>query len=373
MKTVAFVRASGIFNDSRSTKEIMALIDAGYHVEVLGWNRGGTAAEQCKSIFAHVSDAVNFSFFDVRVENGIGIKNIDKLICWFRWVRKTLAKLDNLFAVHACDLDAGIVSYSFCKKRKVKLVYDIFDYYIDCHSIPSVLQSFVEHMEIKTINYADATIICTEERREQIAKATPQKLAVIHNSPELNAMANYEEDMDYFYCGIMSGKRLICEILEEYKNNTDMKIVFGGYGPCSNQAVGLDSENENFSFIGTIPYSRVLELESYARVLSAIYEPTIRNHRLCAPNKFYEALALGKPIIVCRGTGIDKIVEDNDIGCVIDYDAKQFYEALRKLKTNDELRKHMGIRARKLYDEKYSWSIMKSRLLNSWISVFWKQ
>ena len=363
MKTVAFVRGTGIFNDSRSTKEIMALIEAGYRVEVLGWDRDGTACEQCNKAFASVSEYVNFSFFDVRAENGIGIKNIDKLIGWLKWVVKTLNRIDNLWTVHACDLDAGIAARLFCKKHKIKLVYDIFDYYVDCHHIPAILRSFVEQLEIKTINFADVTIICTEERKEQIAKSEPKKIIVIHNSPEVDEMSMQELTIDYFYCGTMSGRRLISETLEEYANNVDLKMIFGGYGPYAEMAIELSKKYDDFSFVGTIPYSRVLSMEAQSRVLSAIYEPTIRNHRLCAPNKFYEALALGKPVIVCRGTGIDKIVEDNDIGCVIDYDAKQFYEALRKLKTNDELRKHMGIRARKLYDEKYSWSIMKSRLL----------
>ncbi len=369
MKKIAFIRGTGIFNDSRSTKEIMALVEAGYYVEVFGWDRDGTAVEQCKEAFASVNELVNFSFFDAHLENGIGIKNIDKLFGWFRWILKSLSKVNNLFAVHACDLDAGIAARLFCKKNNVKLVYDIFDYYIDSHFVPPFLRSLVEQMEIKTIDYADATIICTEERKEQIAKSNPKKLIIIHNSPELSVMPIKEETIDYFYCGSMSNRRLIPEILEEYDNNTDLKMVFAGYGSCSDSAMKLADKHENISFIGSLPYSRVLSLSAHARVLSAIYEPNIRNHRLCAPNKFYESLALGKPIIVCRGTGIDKIVEENNIGCVIDYDAKQFYDALRTLVVNDEMRNQMGIRARNLYDEKYNWNIMKSILLEMYNSL----
>jgi glycosyltransferase involved in cell wall biosynthesis len=113
-----------------------------------------------------------------------------------------------------------------------------------------------------------------------------------------------------------------------------------------------------------VPYAEVLKVEQQSRVLSAIYEPITRNHRLCAPNKFYEALALGKPLIVCKGTGIDKIVEENNIGCVIEYNVQEFYRVLRELKGNPSLCKGMGERARKLYEEKYKWSIMQEKLLN---------
>ena len=347
----------------------MALAEDGYRVVVLGWDRDGVAVEQCKEVFASVSDVVNFSFFDAYVENGIGMRNIDKLIGWIKWVLKALNRIDNIFAVHACDLDTGIPARLFCKKHGVKLVYDIFDYYIDSHFIPSFLSSIVEQIEIQVINFADATIICTEERKEQIAKANPKKLVIIHNSPELSIMPVEEEIIDYFYCGVMSDRRLVPEILEEYENNADLDVLFAGHGPCLDLAVELAKKYEKLSFIGSLPYSRVLSIAARARVLSAIYEPNIRNLRLCAPNKFYESLALGKPVIVCRGTGIDKIVEENNIGCVIDYDAKQFYDALRKLSLNDNLRREMGVRARKLYDEKYNWTIMKSILLEIYNSL----
>ncbi|MBR2987373.1 MAG: glycosyltransferase family 4 protein [Clostridia bacterium] len=368
MKTVAFIRGTDIFNDSRSTKEIRALIEDGYRVEILGWNRGGNALEQCQTTFSDVLDHVNFSFFHVRAENGIGIRNIHKLLGWIRWIRKKLKALhkqNGIFAVHACDLDAGIAAKAFCATNKVKLVYDIFDYYIDTHTVPSCLRSLVENMEIKTINAADVTVICTEERKEQLQKASPKKLIVIHNSPELNE-APTEEDVDYCYCGAMSDMRLISEILDEYGNHTDLAFLFAGYGPHAKKAVSMAETYENFSFMGSVPYATVLSSEARARVLSAIYEPTIRNHRLCAPNKFYEALALGKPIIVCRGTGIDAIVLEHQIGRVIEYDAKDFYKALRELSADDELRKEMGKRARCLYEERYHWKIMKDILLTAY-------
>ena len=65
MKTVAFIRGTGIFSDSRSMKEITALIEDGYRVEVLGWDRDGDALERCKATFVDVLDSVNFSFFNV--------------------------------------------------------------------------------------------------------------------------------------------------------------------------------------------------------------------------------------------------------------------------------------------------------------------
>lgn len=53
--------------------------------------------------------------------------------------------------------------------------------------------------------------------------------------------------------------------------------------------------------------------------MTAIYDPKVPNHRYAAPNKFYEALMLGKPIVMAKNTGFDEIIEENNIGCLIEY------------------------------------------------------
>ncbi len=364
MSSIAFIRAGGIYSDSRSTKEIIALAEAGHTIRVIGWDRSGEAAKKCQPIFEKYADRVSFEFYSRNTESGGGVKNITKFFSWFHFVERTLERIINsVELVHACDLDSGWPAYRVCRKTKRKLIYDIFDYYVDSHRLPSVLRKTVEKMEISVINYADTTIICTEERREQIQKANPRKVVVIHNSPDVSDIKlNVPEIWDYAYCGAFVEDRLIGEILNDYKNHKNLRVLFAGGGKY--QALAEEcAQEENFEYRGKIPYSEVLEHEAQTSVLSAIYNPIKRNHRLCAPNKFYEALALGKPVIVCKGTGIDKIVEEHMVGTVIEYNECHFYDALRELISDDDKRRLMGLNGRQLYEKKYSWRIMKKRLL----------
>lgn len=360
MNTIAYVRATSIYNDSRASKEIKTIAEAGYKVVVLGWDRDGEACEKCKKVFTNSN--VTFKFFDVRLPNGIGIKNIEKLFRWIKWVKCQLNGVDKLKAVHACDLDAGIGAYFFCKKSKVPLVYDIFDYYIDCHVIPKFLEATVEAIEIRIINYAEYTIICTEERAEQIEKAKPKNIIVIHNSPEVEELEDIPLEYDYAYCGGLDGRRLIQEILEEYPSHNELKFCFAGFGSNGKLASSLSESYDNFNYFGSVPYGEVIDIEKKSKCLSAIYNPAYRNHQLCAPNKFYEAIALGKPIIACRGTGIDKIIERHELGTVISYDTKEFYDAIQYLIRNPDISSEMGKRGRRLYEERYRWNIMSGYL-----------
>lgn len=361
---IVYIRAASIYDDSRATKEISSLLKLNKPILVIGWDKDGKAREKCNIVFGQ--DNITFSFYPKRVDGGLGIKGLGKLLGFIKYVYKTLEHHQNdVEVVHACDLDGGLGAYRFCKKYQIRMVYDIYDYYVDTHYVPKLLNKVVEDYEIRIINYANVTIICTEERIEQIKKASPKKLIVIHNSPNVkDEMKNsLEGKYDYAYCGTLSEMRLLEEIFDNYGSHSSMSFAVAGSGRLENKVKVLSQKYNNFEYFGAIPYQEVLNIENKARVLSAIYEPSIRNHRLCAPNKFYEALALAKPIIVCEGTGIDRIVKDNDIGCVIKYGADSFYNALQYLINHPEEALEMGKRARSLYDDRYSWDIMESRLL----------
>lgn len=368
--TIMYVRANGIYSDSRATKQITSFLKAGYQVLIVGWDREGNSKNKCEEVFSEYKNAITYSMYDKQVKDHVGLGGLWKLYGWLRFVKMTYLKYkSDIAVVHGCNLDSCLLCYKRIQKDGVKFVYDIYDYYTDVHIIPLGLTNQVEKLEIGMINSADFTIICTEERREQIAKATPKKIVVIHNSPDVDYLQR-DLKYDYFYCGTFCIRRLIQEIFDEYPNNSDLKFGYAGYGVYKDQATELDKKYENFTYLGQVKYAECLEQEARSISLSSVLEPTVRNHRLCAPNKFYESLALGKPIIVCKGTGIDRIVEKYDIGVVIDYDVKQFYDAVRKLKNDPDYCKDMGKRARKLYEEKYSWAIMEGILINAYKELY---
>lgn len=363
MKTVVFTRSSNIYDDSRSTKEITALLELGCQVFVLGWNRNGDAQEQCEKAFSLYGKQIRFSFYSGVTGSGKAQKILTRLM-WNQWLKEQMKQIPHIDCIHACDFDTGNAVRQFAAKNHIRYVYDIFDYYVDAHPVPGVLKRYTEKQEANVINQAELCIICTEERREQIQNTNPKKLLVIHNSPDVEFIPQAEEIFDYAYCGSLFGGRLIGEILRDYPSHSSLKFAFAGYGQFAEDCRQLQQAHDGFAFLEAIPYARVLEVESQSKVISAIYDPSIRNHRLCAPNKFYEALALGKPLIVCRGTGIDKVVEKNNLGIVIDYSANDFYKAIETLSENAELRAEMGRRARAIYEKEYRWSVMERRLMD---------
>jgi glycosyltransferase involved in cell wall biosynthesis len=60
------------------------------------------------------------------------------------------------------------------------------------------------------------------------------------------------------------------------------------------------------------------------------------------------------------------VVDEYKIGEVINYDANEFFAAMRRLLADPNLCLKMGENARKKYEESYKWSLMKERLIEAY-------
>ena len=364
-KRVIMLRTTSIINDSRITKEAKTLQDAGYDVKILGWDRDG--------FFQSNGNNENLKNIEIKLytkksKYGSGIKNIFKLLSFEIWLLKNLCKnKNNIDIIHSCDLDTAIPAKKISKKYNKKLVYDIFDYYVDSHYVPRSLKRMIEKQEINIINSADLVILCTEERKRQIQKANPKKCIVIYNTPDIE---NYNLDRKIIksssnkiklaYVGILQENRLLKEIGETIKKYPDIELHIGGFGEYEEYFEELSKEYSNVFYYGRMKYEDVLCLEKDCDILFATYNPVIANHRYSAPNKLYEAMALNKPIIVCKNTGIDRIVEQENSGYVIRYDSNDFFSIIEE--------KYHNFRkiSEEINNKEYLWKTMKNRLLEEY-------
>lgn len=355
--TIIYLRTTSIFNDSRATKEIDAYLKLGYNVVALGWDRQGIVTNDKNQ------DNIRYEMFKKKAEYGKGYLNIINLLLFQIWAYSYLKKHRYEYKIiHSCDFDTGFISSKIAKKYNKKIIYDVYDYYSAAHSLGK-LTKIVEKAEIKVINNADYTLICTEQRKEQIFPANPKKLVVIHNSPNLDIKDNSikiiksnSNKIKVVYVGILQDDRLLLEVCEEFSKNPKYELHIGGFGKYENDIKKYAENNENIYFYGSLKYNEVLSLQKDCDVLFATYNPKIPNHKYCAPNKVYEAMALNKPIIVCKNTGIDKLILKEKIGYAIDYNADSFIKCLNGINLQNK------ITSRNLYEEKYSWSIMESKI-----------
>ncbi len=312
-----------------------------------------------------------------------GLKNFFVLKKFMDEIRNWMIEnKDKYDVIHAFDLDCGRVARKIAKKYNKKFVYHIADFYVDSRSkIPGLLRNIIKSMEFRVINNADATIVCTEERKEQISGAYPKKLVVVHNTPRIdedlrvNYLINNRENKFLYkkdsmdkdaklilsYIGVLSNRRFVDKLIDFAKQRDDVEIHIGGYGPLEDELKKVSETNKNLIFLGKVDYKDTFDVYSKSNIMVAMYNPDIRNHKYAAPNKIYEAMFLKKPIIVCRDTSMDRIVDELDIGFSIDFDLDSFVNCIDNVIDYPKILEEKEENFFGVY-EKYSWDEMKSRI-----------
>lgn len=380
MKKVILLRTNKVDPDPRVEKEVSALIkNKKIKVDIHAWDRDNNYRCRKEKLNLH-NGSVDIFRVGIKGNWGKGMKkNIFPALKYeinlFFWLLKNVSKYD---AIHACDLMTGFPALLPAKIFNKKIVYDCCDYYADSQHGPGFIMNILRKMETKVINTSFVTILCSEKRIEQIKPAKPAKVVYIHNSPNIDSF-NISRDntmcksksskLKLVYVGNFCEDRWLIPFLKYISNMSDVEMHIGGFGGLEEEIKSISEKSNNIYLYGKLKYEDVLKLERECDCLIAFYETTIRNHIFAAPNKFYEALAIGKPLIMLKDSGMSEIVIKENIGVVIEptlESLKKGIEDIKKLLIDrDELEKRMN----KLLKEKYSWEIMESRLLTLYNEV----
>jgi len=368
-KRVAILHDTELMLDSRTQKEAISLIRGGYEILFCGWDKDCSGRNGKKT---EIVNGVSITVENIRikVQHQKGIKeNLSRLVLYetklIRWLIKNRKKYDY---IHACNMDTALAAVLLKRLLKKKVVYDIFDDYADCHVGGKFVYDIIKWIDGRVIKKSNWVIICSEKRKQQLAKI-PSKLEIIHNSPDVDGV-----DMDRYqvtknnrlkiaYVGNLPNNRMIRELVDICSEENEIELYIGGAGLLEDYVKEQSGKYSNIHFLGRMSYEDVLSLEKQCDIIPAIYDPSLKNHKYAAPNKFYEAMALGKPTIMVNNTGMDEVVEREKTGLTINYTQDDLKKAILNIKDNIEYWRNDESRIRKVFKENYSWLIMQDRLL----------
>lgn len=374
---ILMLRTNKVDPDPRVEKEANSLIkNKDIDLTIHAWDR--TSKHKCvKETLNLINGEVPIYRIGIKGNWGKGMKKniipaLKYEIYLFFWLLKNIKKYD---IIHAFDLMTGYPALFPVKLFKKKLVYDCCDYYADSQKGPEIIMKKLRKIETKVFEKADYSIICSEKRIEQIKPANPRKMFIIHNSPNINdyninkkeqtkIIKSNSNRLKFVYVGNFCNDRWLLEFLNEAKKNSDeIEVHIGGFGGLNGQIKKLSEKADNIFMYGKMKYSDVLQLEREGDCLVAFYETHLKNHIYAAPNKFYEALAIGKPLMMLKGSGMSEIVEKEKIGAVIEPNGDSFKEGIKKikaLKKDKSLKKKMN----NIFKKEFSWKIMEKRLFD---------
>lgn len=367
--SVVILRSNPVDPDSRVEKEANSLLKAGYDVKIIAWDR--RSKFRVKETILNLSNGdVKIYRFGIPAKFGEGKKSLKAFLLFqlrmFKWL---LMNKEKYQIIHACDFDTAYTAYLCNKFLNKKFIFDIFDFlFTDTSGRNSKFKKLIVHLQHTIINNVDGTIICTEERKVQIKGTKPNRLVIIHNSPpilseKLSKRELHKENIKIVYVGILQDNRFLIELADVVQSISKCELHIGGFGKYEGYFKKLSKRHENIFYYGKIPYHKTLELENSCDIMTAIYDPAFKPHYYAAPNKFYESIMLGKPVIMVKNTGMSNVVAEHNIGEVIDYNKQSLKKAIRTLISRKSEWGTISQRARDIYEEYYSWSEMENRLI----------
>lgn len=274
--------------------------------------------------------------------------------------------------VHSCDLDTVLPACSYAILKGRRLVYDIFDFYAYMIAQPlgGATRSLLARLERFYVKKADLVIIADMARRVQLGKNFKGSLVEIMNVPmDLTIQEKEEPEFTVFYGGMISWERGLRQLVEGTER-AGIRLVVAGHGADEAEFIPLFKKKTHVNFLGNIIYDEVLRWTMKSQLIAALYDPSIPNNRLAAPNKLFEAMMFSKPVVTNEGIRPSEIVNEVGCGVVVRYDdAEDLAKALRKLATDKEERVAMGRRGRKAFEERYNWTAMEKRLIDAYSSL----
>lgn len=350
MKILLF-RSNNIF-DSRVNKYHNYYERAGVDYIIVGWDRKGLGWQKERYVFYQYRSG----------EDVGGLRAIKNHIKWMFFVFNYLKRHSDVTTIHACDLNSAFPAAVFkaLYKRGVTLIFDACDWFSAIFAKNKILRFCFGIMEKFTCRVADHLIICEPERIEQIQFKLLKKPLVMPNIPEIDQSAIIEiqdrfvfpnNNLTLAYLGGFSDNRFLLELLSLVETEP-INLLIAGYGDSKvMERCHSVERRENVRYFGRVSMIEGLNMENAADIIYAMYCKTNPNNIYAAPNKYYEALLLGKPIITTKGTIVEKKVIQNDIGWAVEEDLRELRDLVNSLKIDNV--KEKGRNALNLWNTKF--------------------
>lgn len=256
--------------------------------------------------------------------------------------------------LHSNDLDTLLANYLAAKIRNKPIVYDSHEYFTgvpeiqDKPFVKSVWTSiekwiFPKLNHIITVNYSIAKLY-----KELYGK----KLRVIRNMPMIE---NVERLYSKKELGLPSDKSIIItqgaginrdrgieEAVEAMQYLPHVLLLIIGNGdsiPYLKESVKKLGLQKSVIFKQRMPYAKMMQYTHQAKLGLSLDKNTNINYRFSLPNKLFDYIHAGVPVLATRVTEVENIVTKYNIGLFVEnHKPKHIASKIEKALTDQNLR-----------------------------------
>ncbi len=232
----------------------------------------------------------------------------------------------------ANDLDTLPANFLASKIRGKKLVYDSHEYFTE---VPELIQrkrvqkiwKIIEQFILPKVKYAytvcDSIALIYNEKygtNMKVVRNIPTaKLVTDDFLPEI--FQTYKKENIILYQGAVNVGRGLEQVIRAMHFIANAKLLIIGNGDIKTELEKLVNElnlQEKIIFIGRVPFNQLFSFTKHAQIGISIEENIGLNYYYALPNKLFDYIRAGIPVLVSRLPEIEKIVKKYDIGSFIE-------------------------------------------------------
>ncbi len=338
--------------------------------------------KECVSLSKHFDTSLIVVNGNEETYKNVNIINVD---CGYTNRYKRFTKVVNAVFDKALQINADIyhihdpellrLTGKFKKRNKI-VVYDAHEdlprqimskAWIN-KNVRKLIANIAECYENRSAKKCDGIVAATPYIKQRFIKINKNTVN-INNYPLKSELTKVKPDFgksdNICYIGGISEIRGIRKVLESLKYLKNIRLLLAGeFLPASlKQELSANKYWNNVEYLGFVERDKIFEImkNSFAGIVVFMPEP---NHINSQPNKMFEYMAAGLPVVASGFELWKQVVEENNCGiCVNPNDPKEIAEAIQFLYDNPQKAGEMGQNAQKTVLEKYNWSAEEKKLI----------
>ncbi len=310
-------------NDSRVLKISKSLLSAGYDVKVVAmYNSGLNEFEEVSGFNVHRIFLCSRKWPKLK---------IIQVIKFFEFIYRCVGLYKKYDIWHCNDLNALLVGvFAKLLNPRLVLIYDAHELEINDRPGQSFLSIKLRYcLEKVLLKFVSSVITVSDSIANEYVKlyGVP-KPSVVLNCPLYAAQEkknifrekfNIRSDQKIFlYQGALShgrGLDIILDVFEKQKNNESVLVIMG-YGVLEGIVKEKALLSEFIFFVPAVSPNLLLTYTSSADFGISFIEDSCLSYRYCLPNKLFEYLMAGIPVLTSNLFEMKKVIDENGVGVV---------------------------------------------------------
>lgn len=366
MKKAIVSVINDLSTDQRVHKVCTTLENLGYDVVLVG-------RKQRKSMVLTPRTYTTKRMFLLFEKGPLFYLEFQKRLFWYLLFHKADVLVSN-------DLDTLLPNYLISKLKGVELVYDTHELFCEVPELQSNPTKkniwkklerwiFPKLKHVFTVNDSIAKIYNEEYNVE---------VRVVRNIPLLASQAAVPAATKE-QLGIPDGKKIIIlqgaginidrgaeEAVEAMKYVDNALLLIIGSGDVMAVLKKLVDEhklNKKVKFIGRVPFEKLVQYTRHGDLGLTLDKDTNINYRYSLPNKLFDYIHAGVPVLSSELTEVKKIIDEYAVGtCIHSHDPKHIAEKINDVFI-DGSRLLLWKKNTKIASEKLNWEIEEKQLI----------